>query len=167
MNTLQAALHNKYRDERLGKAISIKHTAGIKDQMEIAKKLVDTTNHVFSESVEAYKQFAATKMSDEQFESYFNRVFYGRAKISTEKLAENEYKKSERLGLLKELFECGTGQNIKGVRGTVWAGYNAFTEFADHYRGEADMRLSQTWFGEGASMKTRAFKEAMELVKEK
>ena len=55
--------------------------------------------------------------------------------------------------------------DIEGVRGTVWAGYNAVTEFVDHYRSTSARRLEQSWYGEGSSLRSRAFAEALEFVK--
>jgi len=43
---------------------------------------------------------------------------------------------------------------------------NAVTEFVDHERRarDADYRLDSAWFGQGAALKERALKAALELA---
>lgn len=63
-------------------------------------------------------------------------------------------------GYLKvmDLFEGkGQGSNLPGVFGTRWGLLNAVTEFVDHHRGHnADTRLNNAWFGQGARLKSEA-----------
>jgi hypothetical protein len=59
-----------------------------------------------------------------------------------------------------ELMETGRGSEIRGVRGTAWGAYNAITEFVDHkrkVRGGEENRIGSIWFGQGSSVKQRAF----------
>jgi hypothetical protein len=49
----------------------------------------------------------------------------------------------------------------EAVRGTVWAGYNALVEWADHYqeaRGPAENRARAAVLGSGVAFKARARK---------
>ena len=57
----------------------------------------------------------------------------------------------------------GAGADIKGVKGSLWAAYNACTEYVDHViktkdstkalgRDEQQGRLASVWFGQGASI---------------
>jgi Domain of unknown function (DUF932) len=69
-------------------------------------------------------------------------------------------------------FEAGRGNDLPGVRGTMWAGLNAVTEYVDHQRSttgesELDIRgnhLASQWFGSGARLKDRAWTEALALA---
>jgi hypothetical protein len=55
---------------------------------------------------------------------------------------------------------------VDGVRNTLWAGYNAFTDFADHYKStRVGNEVKSILFGSGAIMKQRAFSEALALTK--
>ena len=64
------------------------------------------------------------------------------------------------------LFEAGKGSNIVGVRGTLWAGYNAVTEYLTHHRGHSDAtRLESLWFGPAHNQNERAFQVACDLLK--
>ena len=88
-----------------------------------------------------YRLFQQTAMSDEEFGAYFDRVYYGPDKVNVEKEMEPKNKKKDNREKLRELFEAGTGMDIEGVRGTVWAGYNAVTEFATSERTPKRMTL--------------------------
>lgn len=166
MNTLTAALSNIERQAERGKAIKIRHTASVDRQLKYAQELVDTSRHVFDNSMESYKLFAKTGMTDKQFDEFIQKVLYGKHKVNIEKEMEEERNEMPREALLKKLFEAGKGQDIPGVRGTVWAGYNAFTEYVDHHRGRTDeSRLDGSWYGDGNRMRKRAYNEALELVK--
>lgn len=168
MNTLSAALADRDGRAKVGKAISFRHCANVIEQMEWAKELVDKSSQVFDNSIETYKAFAKVKMDDAEFGRYFDRVYYGtEAKINVELEMEEtlEKKQTRNQALAKELFQAGMGSDIPGVRGTVWAGYNAVTEYIDHYRGSEEGVLAQSWFGAGANIRARAFAEAEKLLK--
>ena len=77
---------------------------------------------------------------------------------------EGTLEKSKVYATVKSLYESGTGQDIPGVRGTLWAAYNAVTEFVDHERGGDDNRLSSSWFGGGNDLRSKAFKQAVKML---
>ncbi len=56
----------------------------------------------------------------------------------------------------------GTGNDRPGVRGTLWAAYNAATELADHGKQyqAPEKRLDAACFGDGYSVKGRALRVA-------
>jgi len=65
-----------------------------------------------------------------------------------------------------EAVEGGVGQNLASTAGTAWGLLNGVTYLEDHgrnYRSD-NGRLSNGWFGEGASTKSRALKAALKLV---
>ena len=116
----------------------------------------------FREIVEGYTQFqqlanelAATRLTDAGLAKVIDLVLpvpnddkdHSRIKTSRAKVVE--------------LFENGVG--MRGIRGTAWAGFQAFTEFADHHRGirgakgnPAAARLESIWLGGAADLKRRA-----------
>src|SRR5262249_55622148 len=48
-----------------------------------------------------------------------------------------------------EAFESGAGQDMPAVRGSLWAAYNAVTDYLTHSRGRTDdSRLNSVWFGD-------------------
>jgi hypothetical protein len=72
---------------------------------------------------------------------------------------------------LQENFQDATNV-LPGMRGTLWAAFNAATEFADHqrrFRGKSDLaraqnRLNSIWFGSGNDFKQTAYRSALELA---
>ena len=59
-------------------------------------------------------------------------------------------------------FAQGRGNKEQGIAGTLWTAYNAVAEYLDHRSTgqSAEQRLYSLWFGEGYSVKARAFKIA-------
>ena len=73
---------------------------------------------------------------------------------------------------LAHLFEKGRGNELPQVRGTLWAAYNAVTEYSDHVRG---VRKDGTprrngeevaLFGSGHALKRRAYLAAVAVMDE-
>lgn len=62
------------------------------------------------------------------------------------------------------LFEESTN-NLPGMKGTVWAAYNAVTEYLSHERGHSqNTRVDALWFGDSQKLLARAHKEALAMV---
>ena len=53
---------------------------------------------------------------------------------------------------------------MPGVEVTLWAAFNGVTEWLDHRktRQNENQRLSSSWFGETARIKSRAYSVAMD-----
>ncbi len=64
-----------------------------------------------------------------------------------------------------ELFEGGRGQDNPANQGSLWAAYNAVTEWVDHERGRDVTRLEAAWYGEGRRIKQKGLEVATELAK--
>lgn len=58
------------------------------------------------------------------------------------------------------------GSDMASANGTAWGLLNAVTQFVDHERRarSQDHRLDSAWFGQGASIKAKAYHEAMKLA---
>ena len=80
-------------------------------------------------------------------------------------LAEQPNQKA--LNNVHALFSGGAmGADMASANGTAWGLLNAVTEFCDRHRRARshDHRLDSAWFGQGASIKAKAFSEAMKLA---
>lgn len=80
-------------------------------------------------------------------------------------LAEQPHQRA--LQAVHALFAgAGKGAELAAASGTVWGLTNAITQFVDHERRarSQDHRLNSAWFGEGAQIKARALKQALQLV---
>jgi len=158
-NTATAAVDQAMARQAL---IVIRHTKKVEEAVERVRETVDMAGQTFNVTLEAYRAMAAQQLGVEGLERYVEDVFAytafkdGKPKQTTAPRA----KKS-----ITRLFEGGSGSDIPGVRGTVWAGYNAVTEFLQNHRGRTDAtRLDSAWFADGRRLRDKAFKEAMALL---
>jgi phage/plasmid-like protein (TIGR03299 family) len=77
------------------------------------------------------------------------------------------------IGAMESNFTNDTN-TLRGMRGSVWAAYNAVSEWADHqrqFRGKsttarAENRLASVWFGASHQLKQRAYASALELARQ-
>lgn len=162
-NTLTVAMSNRYKDELKGKALRIKHTMNVSENLVIAKQLIDVTSQLFTDQLDAYRLFTKKDMTAEELHKYYLDVFKDPNKEITDEDIDKDLTRRE--AAIINLFENGSGTDIPGVSGTVWAAYNAVTEWVDHFRGYtgAEKRLDAAWFGEGATLKRRAFAQALKV----
>lgn len=60
----------------------------------------------------------------------------------------------------------GMGADLPSAQNTAWGLVNAVTQFVDHERRakSQDHRIDSAWFGQGASLKAKAWQEAMKLA---
>jgi hypothetical protein len=91
----------------------------------------------------------------------------GIGSLTNEILAETERDVASRsFDNIALLFERGRGNDLPGVKGTLWAAYNAVTEFLAHERGkDNETRLDSMWFGGGASINQRALTTAVQMTR--
>lgn len=149
-NTLRVALA-RGEDE-----IKIRHTGDVAgkirsagDILRVAGAMIDETKPIFM------------KMAQKQLKSS-DAVLYIRKSLqpSFNENKETTARLDTMVDSVAELMETGRGSDIRGVRGTAWGAYNAITEFIDHkrkVRGGEDNRIGSIWFGQGSSVKQRAF----------
>jgi len=149
-NTLRVAL-GMGKDE-----IKIRHTGDVSskirsagDILRVAGAMIDETKPIFMKM--AQKQI---KLND--------AVLYIRKSLqpSFSEGKETTARLDTMVDSVAELMETGRGSDIRGVRGTAWGAYNAITEFVDHQRkvrGGEENRIGSIWFGQGSSVKQRAF----------
>lgn len=93
---------------------------------------------------------------------------YGKVVYETDQVVKTTPIMENRIKRMTELFEGGKGNELPGVRGTLWAALNSVTEFTDHIRSRVDTdatKLNNVWFGSGSRLKQRAFDVALTLSK--
>ena len=79
----------------------------------------------------------------------------------------NEQPNQKALQSVYSLFAGGgKGSDMASASGTAWGLLNGVTEYVDHSRRamSQDHRLDSAWFGAGASIKNKAFEEALKLA---
>ncbi|MGU7776305.1 DUF932 domain-containing protein [Burkholderia sp. MR1-5-21] len=111
------------------------------------------------------KALSERKISDSAAEAFLRRVLtYSTANVADrEALAVNE----RAIKAVGQLYAGrGKGADVASASGTAWGLLNAVTEYVDHHRRARsdDHRRDAAWFGQGATIKQKAWDEALKLV---
>ncbi|MGR2682588.1 DUF932 domain-containing protein [Chromobacterium haemolyticum] len=111
------------------------------------------------------KALAERKVSDSAAEAFLRRVLnYSTPNVADrDALAVNE----RAIKAVGQLYAGrGKGADLASASGTAWGLLNAVTEYADHHRRARsdDHRRDAAWFGAGATLKQKAWDEALKLV---
>lgn len=110
------------------------------------------------------KALSECKVNDSAAEAFFRRVLtYPSSSASTPVPATND----SAIKTVQELFAGrGKGADMASAAGTAWGLLNSVTEFVDHQRRARsdDNRRDSAWFGAGATLKQKAWDEALRLV---
>lgn len=139
--------------------VSCKHTISGKNRFVWnAQKVLGEERAYFAMFQEKCRKMAKEQFSKLEMDSFLATLLDldGEKKIS-----------ARRVGIVDDiriLAEEGVGQDIKGVRGTKWAAYNAVTEYVDNQRAtresgneEGNDREYSSLFGSGADLREKAF----------
>lgn len=121
-NTQSAALRNHVS------SISIRHTSGATAAVQAARDVLGLT-FAYGEAFQAEaERLIDTTLTDAAFDGLVSQVF-GPADRDAPVRARNA--EAQRRRTLFVLFADAETQ--AGIRGTAWAGYQAVTEYVDHY----------------------------------
>ena len=160
-NTLTCSL----RDAKSG--ISIRHTGDFKTRVKESQRVLGLALNFYSGFEETAKALVRKPLDSRLVNNYFDSVL--RITEEDEKKVSTRLKKTKKS--LLNLFENGKGNDMPGVRGSLWAAYNAVTEHIDHVtnvknsKKDPTNRLKSIWFENGANVKSRAFDEAVLVLK--
>lgn len=148
-------------------SLSIRHSKNAKLKMSLAASVLANANEHYKRFAESINLFASTGTSEDTVKDYLNRLIPDKADAKHKTRSENI--RAE----IANLSRVGVGQDMDGVKGTLWALYNGVTEYVDYHRGtrgdsdanRAENRLESLWFGSGAEMKAEAFDLALAMAK--
>lgn len=140
----------------------IKHCTSMQGQIDAVKMALTAQSKNSQALHEVMEKMAKSQISAAEMEQAVRQIILG----NTEK-KEDEISKQANTAIEKvlELNETGAGTDIKGVRGTVYGLLNAFTEYADHYKGlrktqgrsEEEVRFESIMMGGAHDLKVKAF----------
>lgn len=142
----------------------VRHSSKMGEMIKAARDILGIIHRSNEMFLEEANHLVRTKLTSAAVEELLKSISLGQ-KDSGGELAQ-EKREDDRLTVMA-LMESGKGNNVPGVKGTLWAGYNGITEWVDHVwksRSEEN-RLKRTWFGSGAVLKARAFKRALEIAR--
>jgi phage/plasmid-like protein (TIGR03299 family) len=160
-NTLTAA-HNS----RGSALLRIKHTGNIVETLNEVRDVMNVANATFEATAEKYRTLASKEINSKDLEKYIKIVFATPKQEEEAILNGEELQSGQRvMGRIIELFENGRGNDLPGVKGTMWAAYNAVTEYLQYERGKnISTRLDSLWFGQGATMNRKALQVAVDIA---
>jgi len=148
-----------------GSGISIRHSGAVTSKLNEARRVLGLAVNYYMTFADNLKALAQYKMSEAELDAYFNFALRGNVIIEKDDISTRLKNEKEQL---RALFVRGKGNGAIDVKDTLWAGYNAVTEYVDHYKTvkkEEDNRIQSIIFGNGANIKGRALTKALELVK--
>ena len=155
-NTLMMAMEDGQ------KAYRVRHSKQMQFKLSELSEFMAITQEVFLKAEKCFRQLAEISVTAKRLEQYFESV-YPRS-VAQQKSGE----KPPRWVSLQEIFDGRPDLQIEGVRGTLWAAYNAVTRFEDYKQPQQEelpeQRLERTWFGGGADIKLKALEKAKELA---
>ncbi len=162
-NTLAIALNE-------GETTRIKHITSMHTKLDDVQMMVEDIVLVYHSIEEKFKEMALHKISKPKLEQYFNGI-YPIIDIKDVKTASQMAKRETNIGIHKKLirnFEEGSGVKELGISGTLWAAYNAVTQYIDHpadYKLGDNKLLKRIWFGDGEAIKKKAYINALQYLK--
>jgi phage/plasmid-like protein (TIGR03299 family) len=166
-NTLSMAL-------RQGEAIKIEHTQDVNRQMELAQDIFARVSNQYERIEEDFQKMARVPVIQKQIEEYFGKIFPD-PNPPQDKAVEARYEAEKKRAVrdrecCKVLFE-NPRNKLPGTANTVWAVYNAVTDYVDHRHAVGNnralnpsTRLQSIWFGKGSAIKIHAFDTALTLL---
>lgn len=155
-NTLTMAL-------RSGPTVRIAHTRDLKQRMISARMKLGIIQKEFGRLEEGFRRMAKVQVTGDRLAKYLELVLPAPAdEENTRAIRRVELARAKTAAL----FETGRGNSLPQVRGSLWAAYNAVTEFVDHCQPARsdERRLDSIWFGDGYLTKARAYRVAVHHV---
>ncbi len=151
-NTLTMAL-------RTGTTVRVAHTKDVRQWLKEAERMLGLIHRRYEDLEKKFKAMSQVKMDSDRLGEYVSLVF-PEAEVQEERAARRVQRER---ALAQHFFESGKGNQMKGVKGTLWAAYNGVTEYVDHRATggkDPSSRLESVWFGNGYLIKVRAFEIA-------
>lgn len=147
------------------KAYRVRHSKMMmKSRLNELANFLSMTQDIFMRAADLFKRLARVQMTEKHLVQYLEAVF---PRTASQK---DKSKEPPKWTYIRELLEATEDLQSNGVRGTLWAAYNAVTRFEDYRQPtedeEPDQRLERTWFGSGADVKLKALQKAEVLSKE-
>ena len=159
-NTLSFAVHEVKKESR--RSIKVNHSRRF-DADQIKKDL-----GLMDESWEKFKlqltPMAGKAMSDSAAEEFFQSLFQSEKEMKEGTISDQKRKEVMQL---MSFYRHAPGQNLPTAKNTLWGVVSAVTYYVDHVRPSAGDRLDSAWFGTGATIKDKAWQQALEQTESK
>lgn len=148
-----------------GQGVSIVHKGDLGAKVSEAQKILGLAVRFYDDVQIGVNRLADFQPTRQQLDQYFRELY-------PDPVDGNKTRAANVRQELFRLFEQGKGQDMPGVKHTVWAAFNAVTEYVDHFRpargsnteDRRSRRLESNWFGSGAALKARAWTLALDMT---
>lgn len=148
-----------------GDGIAIRHKGDLSAKVRHAREVLGLAHEVYADAEAKIDILASHSPNAVELDAFFTALV-------PDPVDADPTRARNTRGELHRLFEEGTGQDIPEIRHTTWAAVNAVTELVDHHRSvrggnpldRSRQRLQSAWFGQGASLKSRAWELALDLA---
>jgi len=146
--------------------ISIRHTGSISYKISEAQRALGLAVRFFDEFADLANHLAKVSVKDKAVKRFIESLY-------PKSDDETKERKNERIrDIVFRRYSKGRANQLKGIRGTAWAAYNAVAEHVDHgrrVRGTDDEdrtrnRFASAAFGFGAMLKRQALSLAQEVL---
>jgi phage/plasmid-like protein (TIGR03299 family) len=161
-NTLAAA-----HGSEASQLIRVQHTRRVAEAVRDVREIVNLADQNFEATADQFRFLATRGVDHDDLVRYVKQTFRLCVDQSDEAATAAAVKKTPTYQKVEALFTSGRGmRELKAVRGTWWAAYNAVTEFLGHERGkDPSIRLDNLWFGDAANTNQRALALAVDFAK--
>ena len=155
-NTLNLALRKAG-----SQGITIWHTESLDRRVSEARTNLGIIARRVDDFCGEVQAMARKQLTEKQLGEYFAKMVADRAEKQQKKLLE----------VFAENFE-NERNRIKGMAGSIWAAFNAVSEYADHTmtvfgktrEAKDDNRLNSIWMGSASRMKEQAYAAALQIA---
>jgi len=144
-----------------GSQFKIRHSKNMMDKVGDARDALGIINENFIELGGLYQDMLNRDLTDEEYQNFIIEV----VGMNIEKTrGKNLYDKIE------EIYTNDPTNQVGGMSGTLWAGYNALTYWVDHERGvkadgtRRENAQREALFGSGDLMKRKAMTAGMAIL---
>ena len=154
-NTLNFAVRDMKKNVR--RNIKVNHSRRFNpDQIKHDLGLMDESWDKFKLQL---TPMAGKEMSDRDAEQFFQSLFQSEKEMKEGKISDQ--KRNEVMQLMS-FYRHAPGQNLPTAKNTLWGAVSAVTYYVDHIRTASGDRLDSAWFGTGATLKEKAWQQALE-----
>lgn len=159
-NTLSFAVHDMKSESR--RSIKVNHSRRFDpDQIKHDLGLMDESWDKFKLQL---TPMAGKEMPDSAAEEFFLSLFQSEKEIKEGKISDQKRKE---VSQLMSFYRHAPGQELPTAKNTLWGAVSAVTYYVDHIRAGSGDRLDSAWFGTGATLKEKAWKQALEQMEAK
>ncbi len=145
------------------------HVPGMRNQLDKIQQLLKDLFKACEDVESNFESMAKVTLTIEKVNTYLARVF----PEPKRRKGQKDHSYEEALAKVNQarkdaewLIENGRGNEQVEIAGTLWAAYNGVIELIDHHQAYSSpwQRLDSLWFGDGASIKDLAYREACAML---